>query len=137
MVLLNNHSSQRQYVYLDAHTCFVQTLLPGLSVSGGSEVKSSSATADSTERVYAHQMVRTDCRAQKLDTFLQPKERPALDAEAAGPSGRDTVTQVAQLDSVEMDEADDALMLDVLAEQEAEVPKGGEEGSAGARDVQR
>lgn len=119
------------------HTCFLQTLLPGLSVSGGSEVKSSSATADSTERVYAHQMVRTDCRAQKLDAFLQPKEKPPLDPEAAGPSSKDTVTQIAQLDSVEMDEADDADMLDTLAEQEAEVPKSEKESGVGAQDIQR
>ncbi|CAB1425070.1 unnamed protein product [Pleuronectes platessa] len=39
-----------------SRTYFTQTLLPGLSISGGTEVKSSSATADSTERVYAHQM---------------------------------------------------------------------------------
>ncbi|KAJ3610423.1 hypothetical protein NHX12_022515 [Muraenolepis orangiensis] len=56
-----------------SRTYFTQTLLPGLSVS---EVKpSGSATADGSERVYAHQMVRTDCRAQKLDAFLQPREK--------------------------------------------------------------
>uniref|UniRef100_A0A7N6FGM4 DNA mismatch repair protein MLH1 n=1 Tax=Anabas testudineus TaxID=64144 RepID=A0A7N6FGM4_ANATE len=110
-----------------SRTYFTQTLLPGLSVSGGSEVKSSSATADSTERVYAHQMVRTDCRAQKLDAFLQPQVKPPSDPEAAGPSTKSTVTRIAQLDSVEMDEAEDADMLDALAEQEAEVPKGEEE----------
>uniref|UniRef100_A0A7N5ZZQ2 DNA mismatch repair protein MLH1 n=1 Tax=Anabas testudineus TaxID=64144 RepID=A0A7N5ZZQ2_ANATE len=104
-----------------SRTYFTQTLLPGLSVSGGSEVKSSSATADSTERVYAHQMVRTDCRAQKLDAFLQPQVKPPSDPEAAGPSTKSTVTRIAQLDSVEMDEAEDADMLDALAEQEAEV----------------
>uniref|UniRef100_A0A672GQI0 DNA mismatch repair protein MLH1 n=1 Tax=Salarias fasciatus TaxID=181472 RepID=A0A672GQI0_SALFA len=59
-----------------SRTYFTQTLLPGLSVSGGSEVKTSGATAEPSERVYAHQMVRTDCRAQKLDAFLQPKEKP-------------------------------------------------------------
>lgn len=32
----------------------------------------SPSTAGSGDRVYAHQMVRTDCREQKLDAFLQP-----------------------------------------------------------------
>ncbi|XP_030621620.1 DNA mismatch repair protein Mlh1 [Chanos chanos] len=51
---------------------FTQTLLPGLTVST-SEVKlTSSSQADCSERIYAHQMVRTDSKAQKLDAFLQP-----------------------------------------------------------------
>lgn len=119
------------------HCVFVQTLLPGLSVSGGSEVKSSSATADSTERVYAHQMVRTDCRTQKLDAFLQPKEKPPPDPEPAVPSSKDAKTKIPQSDCVEMDEADDVDMLDALAEQEVEVPKVEEESSPSAHDVQR
>ena len=54
-----------------------QTLLPGLPGPSGEAVKStasvtSSSTAGSGDRVYAHQMVRTDCREQKLDAFLQP-----------------------------------------------------------------
>ncbi|XP_038593776.1 DNA mismatch repair protein Mlh1 isoform X1 [Micropterus salmoides] len=111
-----------------SRTYFTQTLLPGLSVSGGSQVKPSSAAAESSERVYAHQMVRTDCRAQKLDAFLQPKEKPPPDLEAAGPSSRETVAKTAQPDSVEMDDADDdADMMEALAEQEAEVPKGDED----------
>ncbi|XP_073729677.1 DNA mismatch repair protein Mlh1 [Misgurnus anguillicaudatus] len=54
-----------------SRTYFTQTLLPGLSAST-SVVKASSSSADSQERVYAHQMVRTDSKAQKLDAFLQP-----------------------------------------------------------------
>ncbi|GAA6214051.1 DNA mismatch repair protein Mlh1 isoform X1 [Lates japonicus] len=115
-----------------SRTYFTQTLLPGLSVSGGSEVKSSTTAADSTERVYAHQMVRTDCRAQKLDAFLQPKEKPPPDPEPAGPSGREAATKPTGPDSVEMDETDDADLLEVLAQREAE-----EESSVGTRDVQR
>ncbi|TDH01022.1 hypothetical protein EPR50_G00176010 [Perca flavescens] len=105
-----------------SRTYFTQTLLPGLSVSGGSDVKSSSAAAEPSERIYAHQMVRTDCRAQKLDAFLQPREKPPPDPEAAGPSSRE-----AQPGGVEMEEADDADMMEALAEQEAEVPKGDED----------
>ncbi|XP_051772882.1 DNA mismatch repair protein Mlh1 [Ctenopharyngodon idella] len=54
-----------------SRTYFTQTLLPGLSASA-SVVKASSSLADSQERIYAHQMVRTDSKAQKLDAFLQP-----------------------------------------------------------------
>uniref|UniRef100_A0A7N8WWS8 DNA mismatch repair protein MLH1 n=1 Tax=Mastacembelus armatus TaxID=205130 RepID=A0A7N8WWS8_9TELE len=82
-----------------SRTYFTQTLLPGLSVSGGSEVKPSSAAGDSTERVYAHQMVRTDCRAQKLDAFLQPKEKPPPDPEPAGASSKEPATKTAQPDT--------------------------------------
>uniref|UniRef100_A0A3Q2VMS2 MutL homolog 1, colon cancer, nonpolyposis type 2 (E. coli) n=1 Tax=Haplochromis burtoni TaxID=8153 RepID=A0A3Q2VMS2_HAPBU len=73
-----------------SRTYFTQTLLPGLSVSGNTEVKASSTTSESSERVYAHQMVRTDCRTQKLDAFLQPKEKPLPDPEPAGPSSGQT-----------------------------------------------
>uniref|UniRef100_A0AAQ5XS04 DNA mismatch repair protein MLH1 n=1 Tax=Amphiprion ocellaris TaxID=80972 RepID=A0AAQ5XS04_AMPOC len=89
-----------------SRTYFTQTLLPGLSVSGGTEVKASSTTAESTERVYAHQMVRTDSRAQKLDAFLQPKEKSPPDPEPAGPSRKDSVTKTVQPDVTEMDDAD-------------------------------
>lgn len=100
----------------------VQTLLPGLSVSGAAEVKSSSAAADSSERVYAHQMVRTDCRAQKLDAFLQPKEKPPPDPEPAATSSKVAVN--AQPDGTEMDEMDDADLLAAVAEEHGvELPK--------------
>uniref|UniRef100_A0A672ZU56 DNA mismatch repair protein MLH1 n=1 Tax=Sphaeramia orbicularis TaxID=375764 RepID=A0A672ZU56_9TELE len=106
-----------------SRTYFTQTLLPGLSVSGGSEVKPSSSTSESGERVYAHQMVRTDCRAQKMDAFLQPKEKPPPEPEPAGPStsARETGTKPAQ-SSRDLDEMDDAELLeeDVTA---AQTPK--------------
>uniref|UniRef100_A0AAQ6AI11 DNA mismatch repair protein S5 domain-containing protein n=1 Tax=Amphiprion ocellaris TaxID=80972 RepID=A0AAQ6AI11_AMPOC len=110
-----------------SRTYFTQTLLPGLSVSGGTEVKASSTTAESTERVYAHQMVRTDSRAQKLDAFLQPKEKSPPDPEPAGPSRKDSVTKTVQPDVTEMDDAD---LLEALDQQEAEVPKGKEENTS-------
>ncbi|XP_051277699.1 DNA mismatch repair protein Mlh1 [Dicentrarchus labrax] len=110
-----------------SRTYFTQTLLPGLSVSGGAEVKSSSAAAESGERVYAHQMVRTDCRAQKLDAFLQPKEKPPPDPEPAGPSGEEGETEAVQPDVVEMDDAD---MLEALDEREEQVPKGDEDNAS-------
>eukprot|EP00064_Thunnus_orientalis_P005697 superscaffoldBa00000570_g5711 len=120
-----------------SRTYFTQTLLPGLSVSGGSEVKSSSTTAESGERVYAHQMVRTDCRAQKLDAFLQPKEKPPPDPEPAGPGSREATTKIVEPHDVEMDETDDADLLQALDEQEAEVPKDDKESSVSTHDVQR
>uniref|UniRef100_A0A672ZV26 DNA mismatch repair protein MLH1 n=1 Tax=Sphaeramia orbicularis TaxID=375764 RepID=A0A672ZV26_9TELE len=104
-----------------SRTYFTQTLLPGLSVSGGSEVKPSSSTSESGERVYAHQMVRTDCRAQKMDAFLQPKEKPPPEPEPAGPStsARETGTKPAQ-SSRDLDEMDDAELLEKKQQQEEE-----------------
>ncbi|XP_039995837.1 DNA mismatch repair protein Mlh1 isoform X2 [Xiphias gladius] len=134
---LQKHIESKLLGSNSSRTYFTQTLLPGLSVSGGTEVKSSGATADSTERVYAHQMVRTDCRAQKLDAFLQPKERPPPDPEPAGPSSKEAATKTSQPDSVEMDEADDTDMLEALVQQEAEVPEGEEERGVSAHDSQR
>ncbi|XP_025768747.1 DNA mismatch repair protein Mlh1 isoform X3 [Puma concolor] len=56
---------------------FTQTLLPGLAGPSGEVVKSTvgvppSSTSGSGDKVYAHQMVRTDSREQKLDAFMQP-----------------------------------------------------------------
>ncbi|XP_052648958.1 DNA mismatch repair protein Mlh1 isoform X2 [Harpia harpyja] len=55
---------------------FTQTLLPGANCSSSEVVKasanSSAVTKGTGDKVYAHQMVRTDSREQKLDAFLQP-----------------------------------------------------------------
>ncbi|XP_051946007.1 DNA mismatch repair protein Mlh1 [Xyrauchen texanus] len=64
-----------------SRTYFTQTLLPGLSVST-STVKASGSSVDSQERVYAHQMVRTDSKAQKLDAFLQPSASTSTAAQS-------------------------------------------------------
>lgn len=93
-----------------------QTLLPGLSISGGGDIKSTGAAPESTERVYAHQMVRTDSRAQKLDAFLQPKEKPPQSSpppETSCPSSEEPATRTVQTDEIE-----DAEMLEVLEETE-------------------
>ncbi|KAM6997210.1 DNA mismatch repair protein Mlh1 [Tautogolabrus adspersus] len=55
-----------------SRTFFTQTLLPGPS---GVEVNPCSRS-ESSERVYAHHMIRTDCRSQKLDAFLCPDPKP-------------------------------------------------------------
>ncbi|KAI5630128.1 DNA mismatch repair protein Mlh1, partial [Silurus asotus] len=55
-----------------SRTYFTQALLPGLSASVSGVKTSSSSTADTSDRVCANQMVRTDSKAQKLDAFLQP-----------------------------------------------------------------
>ncbi|MFT7816357.1 DNA mismatch repair protein Mlh1 isoform X2 [Arapaima gigas] len=55
-----------------SRTFFTQTLLPSLSVPGSDVRPSSSSASDPGERLSAPHMVRTDCRAQKLDAFLQP-----------------------------------------------------------------
>ncbi|XP_008428307.1 DNA mismatch repair protein Mlh1 isoform X2 [Poecilia reticulata] len=114
-----------------SRTYFTQTLLPGLSVSGGSEVKTS-GSSESAERVYAHQMVRTDCHSQKLDAFLQPKEKPAPDPETAGPSRSPAATRTSELDSLELDDED---MLEAALEEPG--PAGEEERSGAAEEDQR
>nr|XP_057914248.1 DNA mismatch repair protein Mlh1 [Doryrhamphus excisus] len=117
-----------------SRTYFTQTLLPGLSVCGGGEAKSSSATSESTERVYAHQMVRTDCRAQKLDAFLQLKEKRLPEAEPAGPSSAALEANLGRSDSAEPDDVD---MLEALDQVEAGVPKNEKESCTKVHDVQR
>ncbi|XP_077469045.1 DNA mismatch repair protein Mlh1 [Stigmatopora argus] len=88
-----------------SRTYFTQTLLPGLSACGTADVKPSIGMSESAERVYAHQMVRTDCRAQKLDAFLQPKEKLLPEPAIAGPSGADSEAKTAEPDDVDMLEA--------------------------------
>lgn len=99
---------------------FAQTLLPGLSVSGAAEAKSSSSATEPGERVYAHQMVRTDCRVQKLDAFLQPKEKPPPDREPARPAGPETA---------EAEEIDDADLLEALGDKQGEELSKDDEGA--------
>ncbi|XP_051714915.1 DNA mismatch repair protein Mlh1 isoform X1 [Oryctolagus cuniculus] len=60
---------------------FTQTLLPGLAGPSGDVIKpaagvASASASGSGDRVYAHHMVRTDSREQKLDAFLQPVSQP-------------------------------------------------------------
>ncbi|NXY07684.1 MLH1 protein, partial [Pteruthius melanotis] len=59
---------------------FTQTLLPGADCSSSEVVKSAAnpsvVTKGTSDKVYAHQMVRTDSREQKLDAFLQPVNNP-------------------------------------------------------------
>ncbi|XP_045859782.1 DNA mismatch repair protein Mlh1 isoform X2 [Meles meles] len=67
---------------------FTQTLLPGLAGPSGEVVKSTagvipSSASGSGDKVYAHQMVRTDSREQKLDAFLQPMSK-ALSSQPQG-----------------------------------------------------
>ncbi|KAM4706099.1 DNA mismatch repair protein Mlh1 isoform 2-T2 [Rhinophrynus dorsalis] len=99
---------------------FTQTLLPGASVCTSEVIKpvagSTSTSQKSSDKVYAHQMVRTDAREQKLDAFLQPVSKPqplVPDCQSSevveqqkrdrGPSG-----------DIEMEGPSDLEMLDVL-----------------------
>ncbi|XP_055972305.1 DNA mismatch repair protein Mlh1-like [Sorex fumeus] len=80
--LLGSNSSRMYYT---------QTLLPALAGPSGEVIKSAagvapSAASGSGEKVYAHQMVRTDSREQKLDAFLQPlSTAPSAQPQASGP----------------------------------------------------
>ncbi|KAI6074841.1 DNA mismatch repair protein Mlh1 [Aix galericulata] len=99
---------------------FTQTLLPGAECSSSEVVKSvaspSAATKGSSDKIYAHQMVRTDSREQKLDAFLQPVNNPlstgpaevTVGVNAAPPEGP------ARLQDAEMEDVSDLEIADVL-----------------------
>ncbi|GCB61301.1 hypothetical protein scyTo_0009310, partial [Scyliorhinus torazame] len=57
-----------------SRTYFTQTLLPGPAISSSDFVKPSAP--GSLDKPYAHQMVRTDSKEQKMDAFLQPINKP-------------------------------------------------------------
>ncbi|XP_031359770.1 DNA mismatch repair protein Mlh1 isoform X2 [Lonchura striata] len=94
---------------------FTQTLLPGADCSSNEVVKSAAnssvVTKGSSDKVYAHQMVRTDSREQKMDAFLQPVKGPTAvttGVNAGPPEGAD------RLQDAEMEEVSDLVeMADV------------------------
>ncbi|KAA0718271.1 DNA mismatch repair protein [Triplophysa tibetana] len=86
---------------------FTQTLLPGLSASAG-VAKASGSSADPQERVYAHQMVRTDSKAQKLDAFLQPS------TSTTAAKSRSEKTSSPSKHAEDVIELDDSEMLDAV-----------------------
>ncbi|XP_074844270.1 DNA mismatch repair protein Mlh1 isoform X3 [Carettochelys insculpta] len=74
---------------------FTQTLIPGVECSATEVVKSVASSSSSTakgmsDKVYAHQMVRTDSRDQKLDAFLQPVNKPLSTGHSAVTLNSDT-----------------------------------------------
>ncbi|NXV08463.1 MLH1 protein, partial [Cettia cetti] len=105
---------------------FTQTLLPGADCSSSEVVKSAAnssvVTKGTSDKVYAHQMVRTDSREQKLDAFLQPVNNPL----SAGPTEVTTEVNAEGADrpqDAEMEEVSDLIeMADV---QEHTVKAGG------------
>nr|QFU95812.1 mutL-like protein 1 transcript variant X2 [Carassius auratus red var. x Cyprinus carpio allotetraploid] len=102
-----------------SRTYFTQTLLPGLSAST-SETKASSSSVDSQERVYAHQMVRTDSKVQKLDAFLQPSTSSSA---AQSRSDKASSSSSAAQGSAEPDHLEMLTALDVLEPCDAEDPQ--------------
>lgn len=98
----------------------MKTLLPGAECSSSEVVKSvaspSAATKGSSDKIYAHQMVRTDSREQKLDAFLQHMNNPlstgpaevTVGVNAAPPEGP------ARLQDAEMEDVSDLEIADVL-----------------------
>ncbi|GBO11265.1 DNA mismatch repair protein MLH1, partial [Araneus ventricosus] len=56
-----------------------QTLLPSAPVAVEENSKSASATGDATKekKIYDHQLVRTDCKEQKLDAFFHSSQTEA------------------------------------------------------------
>uniref|UniRef100_A0A8C1YKM2 DNA mismatch repair protein MLH1 n=1 Tax=Cyprinus carpio TaxID=7962 RepID=A0A8C1YKM2_CYPCA len=90
-----------------SRTYFTQTLLPGLSAS----TSASKASADSQERVYDHQMVRTDSKVQKLDAFLQPSTSSSA---AQSRSDKASSSSTAAQGSAKPDHLEMLTALDVL-----------------------
>uniref|UniRef100_A0A8C0YK42 DNA mismatch repair protein MLH1 n=2 Tax=Cyprinus carpio TaxID=7962 RepID=A0A8C0YK42_CYPCA len=99
-----------------SRTYFTQTLLPGLSAS----TSASKASADSQERVYDHQMVRTDSKVQKLDAFLQPSTSSSA---AQSRSDKASSSSTAAQGSAEPDHLEMLTALDVLEPCDAEDPQ--------------
>ncbi|NXP55565.1 MLH1 protein, partial [Heliornis fulica] len=110
---------------------FTQTLLPGNDCSSKELTKSaanpSAVTKGNSDKVYAHQMVRTDSREQKLDAFLQPVNNPLSAGPAevmvevnAGPLEGEVRPQDAEMedvsDPVEVTDARDTAMPGELSE---------------------
>ncbi|MGH0121580.1 UNVERIFIED_CONTAM: hypothetical protein FKN15_015010 [Acipenser sinensis] len=95
-----------------SRTYFTQTLLPGPAISSDDVLKpaSSSAAAGASDRVYAHQMVRTDFRAQKLDAFLQPANKTQTEPSELAVSECGSSRQPEQCD-MDMQELNDADLL--------------------------
>ncbi|KAG9335608.1 hypothetical protein JZ751_004373 [Albula glossodonta] len=130
-----------------SRTYFTQTLLPGLPASSSDVKPSGSGSEPSSDRVYAHQMVRTDSRAQKLDAFLQPISRPApVSQPAAVPANKAEGEVAVEADAdakfeaeaeappppaKPTEELEDADMLAVLEEDEAGVAKDTQEEAPG------
>ncbi|XP_043838029.1 DNA mismatch repair protein Mlh1 [Dromiciops gliroides] len=90
---VQQHIESRLLGANSSRTYFTQTLLPGVTgpVTEGpkSAAGASAPTAGTSDKVYAHQMVRTDSREQKLDAFLQPVSRPsARQPPALSPEGQ-------------------------------------------------
>ncbi|KAK1173485.1 DNA mismatch repair protein Mlh1-like [Acipenser oxyrinchus oxyrinchus] len=100
-----------------SRTYFTQTLLPGPAISSDDVLKpaSSSAAAGASDRVYAHQMVRTDFRAQKLDAFLQPANKTQTEPSELAVSECGSSRQPEQCDT-DMQELNDADLLAGISE---------------------
>ncbi|KAL8576325.1 hypothetical protein ACOMHN_006248 [Nucella lapillus] len=74
-----------------SRTFFAQTLLPGAVVGAkdddvSTKSSTSAAAGGSGDKVYAHHMVRTDKREQKLDAFLSPAATSTSSARKITPS---------------------------------------------------
>ncbi|XP_075068728.1 DNA mismatch repair protein Mlh1 [Mixophyes fleayi] len=98
---------------------FTQTLLPGASICASEVVKpmpsTSAASQKSGDKVYAHQMVRTDSREQKLDAFLQPLSKQRLSSVSETHISKvveDQKDDAGQLQHATIEELSDLEMLD-------------------------
>lgn len=93
-----------------SRTYYTQALLPGAPVSLDSKEEdpsSSKSTGTGAEKTYAHHMVRTDSREQKLDAFVKPVQSSSsadrttqpIRSEAAQPMETSTSDQTMEMPS--------------------------------------
>ncbi|XP_019615504.1 PREDICTED: DNA mismatch repair protein Mlh1-like isoform X1 [Branchiostoma belcheri] len=75
-----------------SRTFFTQALLPG-AVVPVSDITTSEPSSSSSSKTYAHQLVRTDHRDQKLEAFLKKPEDPVISSPSVS-----TKTSVAEVD---------------------------------------
>ncbi|XP_074055202.1 DNA mismatch repair protein Mlh1 isoform X2 [Macrotis lagotis] len=113
-----------------SRTYFTQTLLPGVTGPMTEGLKSATGTSASTQgasdKVYAHQMVRTDSREQKLDAFLQPTSRPSAGQPPAPSPDHHSVTGAGRPDE-EMEELPESPGPSAEVMQPPKEPKGSDE----------
>ncbi|XP_077160023.1 DNA mismatch repair protein Mlh1 isoform X2 [Paroedura picta] len=108
---------------------FTQTLLPGITASSADVIKpasSSSANQGIRDKVYAHQMVRTDSRDQKLDAFLRPTNKSKTSGLAAEESGNKQASEEYGPQDAEMEECSD-LNVEATGAETVEKPEGSTE----------
>ncbi|KAJ6661963.1 hypothetical protein lerEdw1_012810 [Lerista edwardsae] len=100
-------TSFSSFTHLFSILSSIKTLLPCITASSTDVLKSASSSTNQTvgDKVYAHQMVRTDSRDQKLDAFLQPVHKSKTSGPVPmAPEDNGNMENSSELQDVEMEE---------------------------------